>query len=185
MHKGVYNRSMANTLKTCHVYTDGSSHGNPGPSAYAFLVCDDKDRPLSKETLGFSNPTAAYIGEGTNNLAEYSAIEAALKKLKPFPVSSYRFVSDSELIVKQLNGVYRVKHPVLSKKFVAIKAMLATFPSVTFSHVKRDHPNIFICDRAANAVVDTHQQRGPSPTPRKSAPIPKIESLASLSVKVA
>jgi len=157
----MYNRDVTKHFKKLHVYTDGSSHGNPGPSAYAFLVCDEHDITIHPEKLGFANPTAVYIGKNTNNYAEYSAVQAALQALKAFKIDECKFISDSELVVKQLNGVYKVKNEVLAEIYHTVKSLLGDIAKVTFAHVKRDHPNIYICDRAANAEVDKNETKTP------------------------
>ncbi len=138
-----------------HVFTDGSSHGNPGPASYAVLVCDAQDQPLPADGVGFANPYCEYIGHETNNVAEYRAIIQGLTLLKALPVAAAVFVSDSELVVRQLTGQYKVKNEGLRPLYEQAMGLLRTVGKrVQFTHVRRGHPNIHMCDRAANATTD-------------------------------
>lgn len=114
---------------------DGGARGNPGPAAAAFVVRDDNNNIVYKGSK--------YLGESSNNFAEYSAIllafEWLIEKANKENVEILNFFLDSELAVKQLNGIYKVKDEKLRVLFMAIKEYIKklTIP-VTFSHVTRD-----------------------------------------------
>jgi len=84
------------------IYTDGASWGNPGPAAIGAIVKDEQQKVLVK--------VSRYIGEGTNNQAEYQAVIAALKEAIRFKADSVTVYLDSELVAKQLNGSYKVRN---------------------------------------------------------------------------
>lgn len=110
------------------IHTDGGSRGNPGPSAIGVVI----NAPDGKHLESFGR----YIGETTNNQAEYKAVIEALKAAPKYAPQRLRFFLDSELVVKQLNGVYRMKNPDLAPLFHEIKAMAAHYDT-TFEHVLR------------------------------------------------
>jgi len=95
------------------IYADGASRGNPGPAGIGIVICDELGK-IIKEYRHF-------IGNATNNMAEYRALIMALKLASSFPVSEIECFSDSELMVKQLNGVYRVKNEKLGKLFLLVR----------------------------------------------------------------
>jgi ribonuclease HI len=108
------------------IFSDGGARGNPGPAAAAFVVEED-GKIIEKE--------AVYLGKATNNIAEYQAVILALKWLtskasmkdKVFPsigrASNIKFILDSELVVNQLNGLYKVKNENLRNLFYTIKTL--------------------------------------------------------------
>ena len=89
-------------VETITIYTDGGSRGNPGPAAGAFIILD----PAGKQICG----QAKFIPNATNNIAEYTALLIALKKAKSLDVKNVKIFSDSELMVRQINGDYKVKN---------------------------------------------------------------------------
>lgn len=101
--------------KTLYVFTDGGARGNPGPAACAFVVKDDKGKILAEK--------GKFIGRATNNIAEYQAVIEALKWIKDnFPqISKVQFFLDSQLVVNQLNGVFRIKNQNLRNLILEIK----------------------------------------------------------------
>lgn len=101
--------------KTIVIYCDGGARGNPGPAASAFVVLDDSGEVLTKK--GF------FLGKTTNNVAEYKAVIFALHDIKNKPVKPemINFFLDSELVVKQLTGFYRVKDKKLQQLVIEIK----------------------------------------------------------------
>lgn len=111
------------------VFCDGGSRGNPGPAALGVVIKTTKGEII--EEIG------EYLGEQTNNYAEYSAVITALNKLREMKVKSADFYLDSELAVRQLNGIYKVKSEGLkvlhSKVLEAIGEM-----NITFTHVYRE-----------------------------------------------
>lgn len=114
------------------IYCDGGSRGNPGPAACAFLVIKDGDIIYSK---------GKFLGMATNNIAEYSAVISALGWVndnKKTMAGVVMFYLDSELVVRQLTGVYRVKEKTLLKLFLEAKEMERKFgKKIIFNHVLR------------------------------------------------
>lgn len=131
------------------IYTDGGSRGNPGPAAYGYVIQGDL---IDKKEHG------EYIGETTNNIAEYSAVIAALKKLKALigtdkakdAVVDVR--TDSELLVKQVNGEYKVKEESLQSLFMELWNLRMDFGRTTFTHVFREQNQD--ADRMVNYALD-------------------------------
>lgn len=103
--------------KVITIYSDGGARGNPGPAASAFVILDDNGKVLTKK--GF------FLGKTTNNVAEYKAVIFALHDIKNKPVKPeiINFFLDSELVVKQLNGFYKVKDKKLQQLVIEIKNM--------------------------------------------------------------
>lgn len=121
-----------------NVWTDGGARGNPGPSAIGVLVCDEEKKEIKRYSK--------YIGSATNNVAEYKALLEALEILKEFQVRKVVFRLDSELVVKQLNGEYKVKDPNLKKLYEEItKILLGGDYLYSFLHVRRTENKIADC----------------------------------------
>ncbi len=130
------------------LYTDGGARGNPGPSAYGFLIYDG-DRLLYKE--------GKAIGDATNNTAEYSAIIAGLKKAREFG-EKIKVSSDSELVVRQLKGQYKVKKPHLKELYKKAKEAESTFKEVNYIHRRREFPGQKEADALVNEALDNSTQ---------------------------
>lgn len=128
-----------------NTYTDGGSRGNPGPMAIGGVVVDDDGKVLKE--------VSEYLGVGTNNQAEYTAlyrtIEEALK-FKPKEVDCYM---DSELAMKQMNGIYRIKDAYLQKMAAKIRDLTKNTP-VRYHHVRREKNKH--ADRLVNLALDHH-----------------------------
>ncbi len=133
------------------IYTDGGSRGNPGPSAIGVFI-PDRDKRYGE-----------YIGEGTNNTAEYQAIVFALKKAKSLLGSHIaqqtilEIRSDSQLVVNQLSGMFKLKEPELFPHFISIWNLKQEFKQVSFIHIPREQNAI--ADRMVNEALDKHQTR--------------------------
>lgn len=131
------------------IHTDGASRGNPGPAAVAYVI-----EGLETGKVEF----AETIGETTNNQAEYQALLQALTALSQFSPAGYAIncIADSELMVKQLTGEYRVKDNLLRPHYEAIKAMVADFErvgnTVTFTAVRRSENKR--ADELGNMALD-------------------------------
>jgi len=132
-----------------NIWTDGGSRGNPGPSAIGVVI---QGPDIGSKEYG------EYIGEGTNNRAEYAAVIFALKKLKALVGSekakkaSLIVTADSELVVRQLSGQYKVKDSDIQQWFVEIWNMRLDFGSVVFRHVPREQNHG--ADRLVNDALD-------------------------------
>lgn len=111
-------------------YTDGASGGNPGPAGIGIVIFDSQDRQVGKVSL--------FIGETTNNVAEYSAVIRALKIAIYFQAKNVRVRTDSELIVRQINGQYKVKHEGLIPLYEEVTELMKKIPSVKVEHIPRN-----------------------------------------------
>ena len=137
-----------------NVFTDGASRGNPGHAGIGVVAITENNSKVLEEYN--------YIGMATNNVAEYSALIRSLELLPALQnfsgYSEIRFHTDSELMERQLNGVYRVKDEALQRLFVQAKSLLMNLP-VRFSvrHIPR-HQNS-IADLLANKGINSHLQQ--------------------------
>ena len=128
------------------IYVDGASRGNPGPAAYAFIFI--------KKGNGIIHQGYGFIGDQTNNVAEYIAIINALKAALKFTKGDIELYSDSKLVVKQLNKEYNINADHLSRLFDEVYALYPKYRSVKFFHVHRENPNIAKCDSLCNKCLD-------------------------------
>lgn len=128
------------------VFTDGGSRGNPGPAGVGVYICE----PSGHEIMRYKK----YIGKATNNIAEYTALAEALNLLKKFEPKAVKFHLDSELVVKQLNGEYRVKDENLRKIFYDVKSLLVDLEvsEYEFVHVRRERNAV--ADALVNCALD-------------------------------
>jgi len=136
---------MTNILKL-YIYTDGGSRGNPGPSAIG-IVFYDKDK----------NKIAEYkecIGEATNNQAEYRALIKGLELATSHCRKEILCFLDSELVIRQLSGRYRIKNEKLRELFYILKDREKAFEKVVYNHVKRGNLYIVIADKLVNDALD-------------------------------
>ena len=109
---------------------DGGSRGNPGPAAYGFVLTDPAGSEI--EAVG------EYIGTATNNVAEYRALIAGLGAAATHGATPLAVVMDSELVIRQMTGQYKVKHPGLKPLHTEARTAAARLPKVTYSSVRRD-----------------------------------------------
>ncbi|HEU5206960.1 MAG TPA: ribonuclease HI family protein [Gaiellaceae bacterium] len=126
------------------LFTDGGSRGNPGPAAYAFVLEAEDGTVL--EARGES------IGVATNNVAEYSALVAGLERAVEAGVDELEVVSDSELMVKQMRGEYKVKNRALQDLFLDASRLARAIRSVTYTAVRREHNEL--ADSLVNEALD-------------------------------
>lgn len=129
-------------------YIDGGSRGNPGPAGYGVRLEDDSGSVLAE----LSEP----LGITTNNVAEYRGLLAALQWALEHGLTALHVRSDSELLVKQMRGEYRVRHPGLQPLHQEARALITRLGRVTFEHVRRERNRE--ADRLANLAMD--QARG-------------------------
>lgn len=128
------------------VFTDGGSRGNPGHSAYGFVV--KVDGQTVKEQ-------GSYIGIATNNIAEYTAVCEALTWLKDNYNGQEIFAClDSNLVVSQLNGAFKVKNPNMITLFQKAKTLEKNFKKIVYKHVPREQNKE--ADRQVNLALDTY-----------------------------
>ena len=134
---------------TILAYTDGASRGNPGESGVGIVLKDELGNVIASQY--------GYIGKSTNNIAEYTALTTCLKLVQATECSRLVVHSDSELMVRQLNGQYKVKDARLKKHFQQIQTILATAPfEFMIRHVPRE--NNREADELANRGIDTKKQ---------------------------
>lgn len=122
------------------IYTDGGARGNPGPAATGFVIKD------LAENVIYEN--GSYIGEATNNVAEYSALIKALIVAKNLKAKKVQVRMDSELIVKQMNKQYKIKQPHLQNLAAQVFELIAEFDSISFTHIRREF------NKEADALVN-------------------------------
>jgi len=130
--------------ETITVNFDGGSRGNPGPAGIGVVLAAEDGTPLV--TRG------KFIGIATNNVAEYTALLFGLREAAKLGASKILVRGDSELIIKQMRGEYRVKNPALKHLFDQAQALLGDFKSVKFEHNLRDRNSL--ADRLANLAMD-------------------------------
>ncbi|MBI3779575.1 MAG: ribonuclease HI family protein [candidate division NC10 bacterium] len=112
------------------VNIDGASRGNPGPAGIGVMIKEENGR-LEREL-------SKYIGEATNNVAEYEALLLALREVGSLKPAEVRILSDSELLVRQIEGTYRVKNPRLALLHSQAQDLIRTIPSFRIEHVGRE-----------------------------------------------
>ncbi|HET9981501.1 MAG TPA: ribonuclease HI family protein [Ktedonobacterales bacterium] len=127
--------------------TDGASRGNPGPAAAGVVVESDEGETLY--SIG------VYLGEMPNNQAEYRALIMGLRAVAEFQPSAVDVFMDSELVVRQMTGAYRVRDAILQQLYREAKALVQALPRVTFTHVRRAENAL--ADQLANQALDRHK----------------------------
>ena len=125
-----------------HLYTDGACRRNPGPGAIGVVVFDQSGNLLLEHS--------ETIGETTNNRAEYRALIAGLDRCAKLTRGKVVCHSDSEIVIKQMTGGYRLKDDELRKLFHDVRTRMQVFREVVFQHVPRTHQRLQKADRLAN-----------------------------------
>lgn len=136
-------------MKKIKIYTDGASRGNPGNASIGILITDEDGNEL--KTFG------KYIGKATNNTAEYTALIESVKLLKDseFEFDGVDFFSDSELMVKQLNGDYKIKHQDMIALAIEFhKSIRSLNKPFTITHIARSQNAV--TDKLANKALDQY-----------------------------
>jgi ribonuclease HI len=155
---------MSHDLATIH--TDGAARGNPGPAACAYVI-ERAGRPAVEH--------AEKLGTTTNNVAEYMALIRALERAAELGLKRLSLHSDSELMVKQLNGEYSVKNADLKDLYDEARALARRFDAITLMHVRRAANRR--ADELCNAVLDGRPPTsGDRPGPRKPKPAARARS---------
>jgi probable phosphoglycerate mutase len=126
------------------LFTDGGARGTPGPAAYGFVLEAEDGTVLAAE--------GEAIGVATNNVAEYRALVAGLERAAELQVGEVEVVSDSELLVKQMNGEYRVKNEALRELSLAAARLARQVGKVRYTAVRREHNEL--ADRLVNEALD-------------------------------
>jgi ribonuclease HI len=141
------------TLTQFTLYADGGSRGNPGPAGSGAVVFDSMGKRVVE--------VADFLGVETNNVAEYEAVLRGLRRLKEtYPDGHFNHIPvlvrlDSKLIVEQMKGAYKVKHPNLIPRYLELRNLIArSFPLITFEHVRREF------NKDADALANEAMDRG-------------------------
>jgi ribonuclease HI len=145
------------------IYTDGGSRGNPGPAAYAYIIQRPGESDIEEK---------AYLGRTTNNIAEYTGLTKALEHARHLGGTRLTVLSDSELMVRQMNGEYRVKHPGLIPLYEEAVRLCKEFDSVAIRHIRREFNKR--ADRLCNQAMDHPADNQPFPMP-----LPPLEKPAT------
>ena len=132
------------------IHTDGAARGNPGPAGAGAVLRD----PASGQVLA---EIATYLGERTNNYAEWTAVALALEEALLQGAAAVDLRMDSELVARQISGRYRVKHPDLKPIHARVMALLGRFEAYTVGHVPRELNKE--ADRLSNVAIDELRSR--------------------------
>jgi ribonuclease HI len=133
-------------MEELYLHSDGGSRGNPGNAGIGIVI--------SKTDGSVLYEYKSYIGRTTNNQAEYTALTKALELARGYGTKRVICFLDSELVVKQLNGEYRVRNRKLIPLFQRVRAMEKSFETVKYRHVRREDEKIQIADRLVNEAID-------------------------------
>ncbi|MFW6283351.1 MAG: ribonuclease HI family protein [Minisyncoccales bacterium] len=141
-------------MKKVIIYTDGAARGNPGPAGAGVVFCNEKKQPIKKY--------GKYLGDNlTNNEAEYKAVIFALQKFKAVfskkvaKETEIKVKSDSQLLVNQIEGKYKIENERIGKLFLEIWNLKQDFKKVKFKQVKREKNED--ADRLANEAIDREE----------------------------
>lgn len=130
-------------LKT---YTDGGARGNPGPAAIGVLICNEQGEALFEHS--------ETIGEATNNVAEYRALIEGMRRAKELKAAELDCYLDSELVVKQLQGEYKLKNYNMQKLFDEVRKVERQFKRVSYTHLRREEDEMRRADQLVNFALD-------------------------------
>jgi len=128
------------------INSDGGARGNPGPAAIGIVIFDDKRNIIKKYK--------EKIGNATNNVAEYSALIKCLELAKEFSLNEISIYLDSELVTRQMNGIYSVKQEHLKKLFLIAKDLEKSYKKVIYKNVPREDYYQKMADKLVNEALD-------------------------------
>jgi ribonuclease HI len=147
-------------------FIDGGARGNPGPAGYGVLI--------QNETGGKVAALSEYLGHQTNNFAEYQGLIAALEYTVNNGHKGLKVISDSELLVRQIKGIYKVNNAALRDQHARAKELIAQLDWFSMGHVLRGHNEE--ADRLANAAMDKGMGRvARAPSPASSGSVPEAQ----------
>lgn len=141
-------------MRKITIFTDGGSRGNPGSLAVGFVFCNENNEIFKKYS--------EYLGQGTNNEAEYQAVIAALEKFKALfgkklaESSDIEIKSDSELMVSQVNGKYKILDPKIQQLFIELWNLRLDFKRIKFTLIPREKNKE--ADRLVNECLDAQEK---------------------------
>jgi ribonuclease HI len=132
-------------------HSDGGARGNPGPAGYGVVIKDETGKKVAA--------LSEYLGHQTNNFAEYQGLIAALEYANTHGPRALKLISDSELLVRQIKGIYKVKNAVLQDLHARAKELIAKMDWFSIGHALREHNQE--ADRLANEAMDKGTGRSP------------------------
>ncbi|MCI0642365.1 MAG: ribonuclease HI family protein [Gemmataceae bacterium] len=144
-----------------HIYTDGGARGNPGPAGFGYVIQPPGQAVIEEQ---------GFLGTATNNIAEYTGLVRALEHAQKLGARRVVVFSDSELMVKQMNGEYKVRNPGLLELFEEAKELCKAFESVKLRHVPRAENKH--ADRLYNEALDRAEKSSPKAVAKKHKPKP-------------
>ena len=136
-------------------HSDGGARGNPGPAGYGVVVQDESGRRVAA--------LSDYLGHQTNNFAEYQGLIAALEYAIKHGPKALKLISDSELLVRQIKGIYQVKNATLQELHGRARELIAQLDWFSIGHALREHNQE--ADRLANEAMDKGTRRSVMPSP--------------------
>lgn len=136
--------SPKSAVRAHSAHIDGGARGNPGPSGYGVVIHDASGRKIAE--------LSEYLGHHTNNYAEYQGLLAVLRYAVANGIKTLKVVSDSELMVRQMKGIYKVKHPELRKLYAEAQQLVRSLEHLEIRHALREHNRD--ADRLANEAMD-------------------------------
>ena len=144
------------------IFADGGSRGNPGPAAAGTVITDESGAVVTDESGTVVREIGTFLGTTTNNVAEWTGLISGVEAALELGADEIIIRLDSELVIKQLTGVYRVKHPNMIPLHAKAKALLKKFRHVDIKHVPRRQNAA--ADAVVNAVLDARaNQAAPLP----------------------
>jgi ribonuclease HI len=141
-------------------HSDGGARGNPGPAGYGVVIKDESGRTVAA--------LSEYLGHQTNNFAEYQGLIAALEYAIKHGPKALKLISDSELLVRQIKGIYKVKNAVLQDLHARAKELIAQLDWFSIGHAFREQNQD--ADRLANEAMDKGMGRSVARTPSPAPP---------------
>jgi ribonuclease HI len=147
-------------------YCDGGARGNPGPSGYGVVIQDQAGKKVAA--------LSEYLGHQTNNSAEYQGLIAALEYAVKHGHKALKVISDSELLVRQIKGIYKVKNAALKDLHGRAQELIAQLDWFSIGHVLRGHNQE--ADELANAAMDKGMGRVGAIIPARATPAPEKQA---------
>src|SRR6202050_1745877 len=137
--------SAPKSAPAAHIaHVDGGARGNPGPAGYGVAIQDATGKSVAEPS--------DYLGHRTNNYAEYQGLLAALRYAAENQIKALKVISDSELMVRQMKGIYKVRHPELRKLYEQAQQLVRRLQHFEIRHALREHNQT--ADRLANEAMD-------------------------------
>jgi ribonuclease HI len=146
-------------------HSDGGARGNPGPAGYGVVIKDETGQTVAS--------LSEYLGHQTNNFAEYQGLIAALEYAIQHGPKALKLISDSELLVRQIKGIYKVKNAVLQDLHGRAKELIAQMEWFSIGHAFREQNQD--ADRLANAAMDKGMGRSVARAPSPAQPIAQMQ----------